>query len=166
YYDGETGQYLCPDPIGLLGGMNPYAYVHNPLGWVDPLGLTGTDASGRPLSSLNYSVWHQAEIPADIQSGTRAQHFRNANQQLYEAIQKNPDLGQSLPPEVVAHVQPKPRGGFSDKSPPDQNWHHNAQDPTKIELVPRSQHKAPGPVQASLHPNQGGGFKALRSKCG
>ncbi|WP_156171173.1 RHS repeat domain-containing protein [Yersinia aldovae] len=165
YYDGETGQYLCPDPIGLLGGVNPYGYVHNPLGWVDPLGLTGTDASGRPLSSLNYSVWHQAEIPADIQSGTRAQHFRNANQQLYEAIQKNPDLGQSLPPEVVAHVQPKPRGGFSDKSPPDQTWHHNAQDPTKIELVPRSQHKAPGPVQASLHPNQGGGFKALRSKC-
>ncbi|WP_186367399.1 RHS repeat-associated core domain-containing protein [Yersinia aldovae] len=165
YYDGETGQYLCPDPIGLLGGNNPYGYVHNPLGWVDPLGLAGTDASGRPLSSPNYSVWHQAEIPVDIQSGTRAQHFRNANQQLYEAIQRNPDLGQSLPPEVVAHVQPKPRGGFSDKSPPSQTWHHNAQDPTKIELVPRPQHKALGPVQASLHPNQGGGFKALRSKC-
>ncbi|WP_231585796.1 RHS repeat-associated core domain-containing protein [Yersinia aldovae] len=39
YYDGETGQYLCPDPIGLLGGNNPYGYVHNPLGWVDPYGL-------------------------------------------------------------------------------------------------------------------------------
>ena len=39
YYDSETGQYLSPDPIGLLGGVNPYGYVHNPLGWVDPLGL-------------------------------------------------------------------------------------------------------------------------------
>jgi len=39
YYDSETGQYLTPDPIGLLGGVNPYGYVHNPLSWVDPLGL-------------------------------------------------------------------------------------------------------------------------------
>jgi RHS repeat-associated protein len=39
YYDSETGQYLSPDPIGLAGGVNPYGYVHNPLGWIDPLGL-------------------------------------------------------------------------------------------------------------------------------
>ena len=40
YYDNGTGQYLSPDPIGLSGGVNPYGYVHNPLGWVDPLGLS------------------------------------------------------------------------------------------------------------------------------
>ncbi|MEI7335649.1 hypothetical protein WCT89_22280, partial [Pectobacterium versatile] len=28
------------DPIGLGGGIRPQAYVHNPLEWVDPLGLT------------------------------------------------------------------------------------------------------------------------------
>ncbi|HGN0447583.1 TPA: RHS repeat-associated core domain-containing protein [Proteus mirabilis] len=39
YYDRETGQYLSPDPIGLLGGLNPYGYVHCPTGWVDPFGL-------------------------------------------------------------------------------------------------------------------------------
>jgi len=39
YYDSETGQYLSPDSIGLAGGVNPYGYVHNPLSWVDPLGL-------------------------------------------------------------------------------------------------------------------------------
>jgi RHS repeat-associated protein len=39
YYDCETGQYISTDPIGLLGGVNPYGYVHNPLGWIDPLGL-------------------------------------------------------------------------------------------------------------------------------
>ncbi|EJS94561.1 Hypothetical protein Y17_2199 [Pectobacterium wasabiae CFBP 3304] len=39
YYDAESGQYLSPDPIGLGGGIRPQGYVHNPLEWVDPLGL-------------------------------------------------------------------------------------------------------------------------------
>ncbi len=39
YYDRETGQYISPDPIGLEGGLNPYGYVHCPVGWVDPFGL-------------------------------------------------------------------------------------------------------------------------------
>ncbi|EDP9826577.1 hypothetical protein QE94_004428, partial [Salmonella enterica subsp. enterica] len=25
--------------MGLLGGVNPYAYVAHPLRWIDPLGL-------------------------------------------------------------------------------------------------------------------------------
>ncbi|MDU8925668.1 RHS repeat-associated core domain-containing protein, partial [Pasteurellaceae bacterium LIM206] len=40
YYSPETGQYISSDPIGLLGGFNPYGYVFDPTGWVDPLGLT------------------------------------------------------------------------------------------------------------------------------
>nr|WP_241488375.1 RHS repeat-associated core domain-containing protein [Winslowiella iniecta] len=31
-----------PDPIGLRGGLNLYAYGPDPLGWIDPLGLTCT----------------------------------------------------------------------------------------------------------------------------
>ncbi|WP_240630242.1 RHS repeat-associated core domain-containing protein, partial [Brenneria alni] len=44
YYDGgEDGsqQYLSPDPSGFDGGIRPQGYVHNPLEWVDPLGLVG-----------------------------------------------------------------------------------------------------------------------------
>ncbi|MFP1843183.1 RHS repeat-associated core domain-containing protein, partial [Lonsdalea quercina] len=40
YYDPAGGGYISPDPIGLAGGINPYSYVHNPLGWIDPLGLS------------------------------------------------------------------------------------------------------------------------------
>ena len=39
YYDPQTGCYLKSDPIGLAGGETPYAYVHNPMGWIDPFGL-------------------------------------------------------------------------------------------------------------------------------
>ncbi|EBU8678179.1 RHS repeat-associated core domain-containing protein [Salmonella enterica subsp. enterica serovar Parkroyal] len=39
YYDSEAVQYLTPDPVGLAGGVNLYAYVPNPLKYIDPLGL-------------------------------------------------------------------------------------------------------------------------------
>jgi RHS repeat-associated protein len=39
YYDPATGRYLSPDPLGLAPAPNPYAYVSNPTGHTDPLGL-------------------------------------------------------------------------------------------------------------------------------
>ncbi|EAZ9183325.1 DUF3990 domain-containing protein, partial [Salmonella enterica] len=31
---------VSQDPIGLAGGLNLYQYAPNPLGWIDPLGLS------------------------------------------------------------------------------------------------------------------------------
>ncbi|OEV03742.1 hypothetical protein AN219_37835 [Streptomyces nanshensis] len=39
YYDPETARYLTPDPLGLQPADNHHGYVHNPLAWIDPLGL-------------------------------------------------------------------------------------------------------------------------------
>jgi RHS repeat-associated protein len=54
YYDDETGRYTSSDPIGISGGFNTYAYVHDPNTWVDVLGLNpvlpirATDLAGGP----------------------------------------------------------------------------------------------------------------------
>lgn len=50
YYDPRTGRYLTPDPIGLIGGINPFAYSeNNPINHTDPLGLQGTAILGGPI---------------------------------------------------------------------------------------------------------------------
>lgn len=43
YADSASARFIQADPIGLEGGINPYAYVqNNPVNAVDPWGLSGT----------------------------------------------------------------------------------------------------------------------------
>lgn len=40
YYDPVEGRFISPDPIGFLGGINPYVYTeNNPINMIDPFGL-------------------------------------------------------------------------------------------------------------------------------
>lgn len=51
FYDPALGRFVSPDPIGVAGGKNLYQYVANPIGGVDPLGLTDskcTDPESEP----------------------------------------------------------------------------------------------------------------------
>ncbi|WP_437735759.1 DUF6531 domain-containing protein [Sorangium sp. So ce1335] len=63
YYDPELGRYISPDPIGLEGGLNTYAYVPDPTIASDPLGLTivwhYTSAQGfQAIQSRAQGAWY------------------------------------------------------------------------------------------------------------
>jgi RHS repeat-associated protein len=55
FYDPDVGRYISPDPIGLEGGDNAYAYAPNPVSMMDPLGLTfcGMTAQDKALKGAH-----------------------------------------------------------------------------------------------------------------
>ncbi|WP_338149557.1 RHS repeat domain-containing protein, partial [Xenorhabdus bovienii] len=66
YYSPETAQYISADPIGLLGGFNPYSYVSNPSNFIDPFGLSKTSSvkntGGRQVLDPDSAAgWEKAE---------------------------------------------------------------------------------------------------------
>ena len=63
FYDPDTGRYVSADPIGLRGGINLYAYVHNnPIRYIDPKGLSVWDRIVNSNWSLSGYFGGGAEI--------------------------------------------------------------------------------------------------------
>jgi hypothetical protein len=120
----------------------------------------------RPLSSPFYSNWFDAKL----QQGTHfpgqpdGVHFREANRQLWNRMQADPGFARGLEaehPGITAFLTPGPRGGFPETTPASVGltWHHSTPRKGIVELVPIDHHRAPGPVQNTLHPNQQGGME-------
>ncbi|WP_279508562.1 RHS repeat-associated core domain-containing protein, partial [Hahella sp. CR1] len=64
YYDPQSGRFINQDPIGLLGGANAYQYAPNPVGWVDPFGLTCKEKTGFFASIRNFFSRNKRQDPA------------------------------------------------------------------------------------------------------
>ncbi|MBM4084116.1 MAG: hypothetical protein FJ272_04945, partial [Planctomycetes bacterium] len=64
YYDRSTGRFLTPDPIGIAGGINLYAYCQNdPIGSVDPEGF------GPIVSAIKSLLFTPAKVAKGLERG-------------------------------------------------------------------------------------------------
>ncbi len=78
YYDPETARYTTPDPLGLTPAPNPATYVHNPLQWVDPLGLgpcpmdpyAGTREASQLLQDAGVPRQFRVQVMQSFEEGT------------------------------------------------------------------------------------------------
>ncbi|MEQ1963126.1 AHH domain-containing protein [Xenorhabdus khoisanae] len=69
YFSPVASVYLTPDPLGIQGGENLYAYVENPLSWIDPLGLAGCS------TKLGKNMMEDMGLPRSTKwSGYQAHH--------------------------------------------------------------------------------------------
>ena len=110
-YDPVLGRYCEPDPIGLQGGINVYAYVdNNPLSKIDPLGLMGQGnysslTSGWPAKqqgmSYDYECWLKCVAIKEI----KCVPFRIAGAAFgavtASVVTGPPTLGGSLPASIT-----------------------------------------------------------------
>ena len=85
WYDSRQGRFISEDPIGLLGGVNPFAYVkNNPLSFADPSGLCPPDTKeGRCLTAINdanaVSKRINETIADSLIAGTDQAHINKIN---------------------------------------------------------------------------------------
>lgn len=72
HYSPDLGRFLQPDPIGIAGGANLYAYANNnPLRWFDPWGLGPTDATGEKVGNDEDTFENEALVVDYIQEFAR-----------------------------------------------------------------------------------------------
>ncbi|MTD29438.1 RHS repeat-associated core domain-containing protein, partial [Erwinia sorbitola] len=110
YYDPGSGSFTQPDPIGLRGGINLYAYGPNPLTWVDPLGLANTALSELlGLNSNSIGVYRYTDKTGHIYVGS------TVDQDFITRLGQHIDSGK-LPIDQISTVQVLNMDGHSAQS--------------------------------------------------
>ena len=115
YYDPRTGRYLTPDPIGLDGGINPFAYIaNNPINLIDPYGLDAGIISGpaavygAAAAGTAATIWwynHKDQMAEDLGRFWNWLWNESENGNPCEAPNNNPYDGPVEDPVIVVDPQ-------------------------------------------------------------
>jgi RHS repeat-associated protein len=102
YYDPDSGQYLSQDPIGLEGGLRTHGYVHDPMQWVDPLGLAGCPSSGKSTSIQKFYPNNDGYIGARqrkfLMPGEKFDRYGGTDYSRFFSPAGTPEGARALPP--------------------------------------------------------------------
>jgi hypothetical protein len=148
----------------VVAGNTP-VLVHNCTGGVNASGTPCSCSGAAPYgTSSAYTVAYQMDLPTTSYPGfPRALHFRDANTALYNDMASDPSFAAEMEqtiPGITKFLKPGPRGGFPDNTPATLGWTwHHAITPGEMQLVPLSQHRLGGVLQALIHPGGVGGYK-------
>ncbi|MES1209312.1 MAG: RHS repeat-associated core domain-containing protein, partial [Pseudomonadota bacterium] len=105
YYDPRLGRYISKDPLGVLGGLNLYAYVADPTAITDPFGLLDAYDTA-PMGSSSH-VGDGNEAHELLQSAWLKEHAPDYTTRNAGIGRQNPAM--ALPPDVHAKVTARQR---------------------------------------------------------
>jgi RHS repeat-associated protein len=89
YYDPSSGEFVSSDPLELEGGLAPYGYVHDPLTWMDPLGLARCGPADTIV--LGEGMGRVKKAVHDLQA-------KGIKARWYQALSKNFPKGRPMTP--------------------------------------------------------------------
>ena len=95
YYDPRVGRFTTQDPISLAGGINLYQYAPNPIGWVDPYGLT-RKCKNPSTEAIAWQGPHNLDYPG-------VDSYENATLKKGTVLYALHPNGNQLPSYTVAH---------------------------------------------------------------
>ncbi|WP_027159875.1 RHS repeat-associated core domain-containing protein [Methylobacter luteus] len=112
YYEPGLGRYVTADPIGLLDGVNRYAYVRgNPANWSDPSGLFEVKGGGpNPSNYSSFEEYYNARKEyVQSPAGQREKLLNDLGKSLQDKINKcnrNKEYLQKIFDNWVVYVDP------------------------------------------------------------
>ena len=120
-----------------------------------------TVTASQPTGDFYTTVYQTQLDPTSYPGVSRAAHFQEANENLLQAMEADPQFAQMVQ-EAGVNLQRTPTG-LAPRTPPDGwTWHH-AEDPGVMQLVPRSEHTPGSDFWDTLHPDGQGGY-SIRGK--
>lgn len=105
FYDPDVGRFTTRDPIGLAGGLNLYQYAPNPIGWIDPLGLSCSlsakarkihDVARDPFAKRNSTV-----AIAEVTINGKTTHYVAGSGGTLSPAQRKLAAEMGIPPENI-----------------------------------------------------------------